>query len=143
MHSMILYAARDAMEAANGDFSKAKQILVQQAKADQRLCNLLVGPILEQLCAEVIREVRATLNHRWPPDLDAKISTLNLSNRAANCLTNGNIGTVGELVERSQEELRRLPGFGLHVLAEIKNALAERGLSLESRSRWLESSQVP
>jgi DNA-directed RNA polymerase subunit alpha len=58
------------------------------------------------------------------------VDSLELSVRAANCLENANIKYIGELVTRSESEMLKTKNFGRKSLNEIKDILAEMGLSL-------------
>ena len=58
------------------------------------------------------------------------VHELELSVRAANCLKNANILTIGDLVKRSESEMLRTKNFGRKSLNEIKEILHEMGLSL-------------
>jgi len=58
------------------------------------------------------------------------VSELELSVRSANCLKNANITLIGELVQRTEAEMLKTKNFGRKSLSEIKNILAEIGLSL-------------
>ena len=58
------------------------------------------------------------------------VDSLELSVRAANCLENANIKYIGELVTRSEAEMLKTKNFGRKSLNEIKDILAEMGLSL-------------
>lgn len=64
------------------------------------------------------------------PALYEKVDTLELTVRAANCLKSENIRYIGDLVTRSESQLLRTPNLGRKSLAEIKNMLADMGLSL-------------
>ena len=63
--------------------------------------------------------------------LKLEVSTLELSVRAVNCLENQNIKFLGELVEKSENQMLKFKNFGRKSLSEIKEKLAEMGLSLE------------
>ena len=58
------------------------------------------------------------------------VDSLELSVRAANCLENANIKYIGELVTKSEAEMLKTKNFGRKSLNEIKDILAEMGLSL-------------
>lgn len=60
--------------------------------------------------------------------LQAPLADLELSVRASNCLESGRIRTVGDLVQRSEDELLTLRSFGRTSLREVKKKLDERGL---------------
>jgi len=63
--------------------------------------------------------------------LSINVDDLGLSGRAANCLRNANVRTVGELVEFSPEQLMALKNFGDKSLVEIVDKLAEMGMYLK------------
>ncbi|MDR3316553.1 MAG: DNA-directed RNA polymerase subunit alpha [Puniceicoccales bacterium] len=62
--------------------------------------------------------------------LAMSVNEIELSVRAANCLNNANILTVGELAAKTEGEMLRYRNFGKKSLTEIKNRLEELGLSL-------------
>ena len=64
------------------------------------------------------------------PDLDQPIEDLDLSERPRNCLKRAQINTIGELVERSPDDLLAITNFGQKSLDEVLQRLDERGLSL-------------
>jgi DNA-directed RNA polymerase subunit alpha len=61
------------------------------------------------------------------------VDELELSVRSANCLQAANIQYIGELVQRSEAEMLKTKNFGRKSLKEIKEVLAEMGLSLGMR----------
>jgi DNA-directed RNA polymerase subunit alpha len=65
--------------------------------------------------------------------LDRDIDTLELGGRIGNLLRNAGIHTLHELVERSDDELLKVPGFGKKALAEVRERLEALGLSLGMR----------
>ena len=64
------------------------------------------------------------------PALLKKVDELELSVRSANCLKNDNIVYIGDLVQKTEQEMLRTPNFGRKSLNEIKEVLAAMGLSL-------------
>ncbi|MBN1915261.1 MAG: DNA-directed RNA polymerase subunit alpha [Parachlamydiales bacterium] len=62
--------------------------------------------------------------------LALKINEIELSVRSTNCLAGANITTIGELVVMPESEMLRFRNFGKKSLSEIKEKLAEMGLSL-------------
>ncbi len=62
--------------------------------------------------------------------LNMSVNEIELSVRAANCLNNANITTVGQLAMKSEAEMLKYRNFGKKSLNEIKEKLAELGLSL-------------
>ena len=57
------------------------------------------------------------------------VEELELSVRAYNCLKNANVETIGELVVKTEAEMLKTKNFGRKSLSEIKELLAEMGLS--------------
>jgi len=66
----------------------------------------------------------------WNENLFRRVSELELSVRSANCLKNANIKYIGELVQKTEAEMLKTKNFGRKSLNEIKEVLAEMGLSL-------------
>ncbi|GAB4282552.1 MAG: DNA-directed RNA polymerase subunit alpha [Deferrisomatales bacterium] len=64
------------------------------------------------------------------PNLDRKVSELELSVRAANCLKAADIRYIGELVQKSDAEMLKTKNFGRKSLNEIKDILAGMNLHL-------------
>jgi predicted DNA-binding transcriptional regulator AlpA len=63
--------------------------------------------------------------------LDRRIDEIGLSNRARNALVADGIEYVGELVQRSEQELLSISNFGRVSLADVESALAELKLHLD------------
>ena len=61
-------------------------------------------------------------------NLFKSIDDLELSVRATNCLRSANISLVGELVQRTENEMLKTKNFGKKSLDEIRNVLVEMGL---------------
>jgi DNA-directed RNA polymerase subunit alpha len=62
--------------------------------------------------------------------LNMSVNEIELSVRAANCLNNANITTVGQLALKSEAEMLKYRNFGKKSLNEIKDKLAALGLGL-------------
>jgi len=63
--------------------------------------------------------------------LCTSVNDMELSVRAKNCLNNAQIRTVGQLVQKSENEMLKFRNFGKKSLDEIKEKLEETGLSLD------------
>jgi DNA-directed RNA polymerase subunit alpha len=61
------------------------------------------------------------------------VEDLELSVRSANCLQNADIRYLGELVQKSEQEMLKTKNFGRKSLNEIKEILHEMGLALGMR----------
>jgi DNA-directed RNA polymerase subunit alpha len=67
------------------------------------------------------------------PDLDLPIEDLDLSERPRNCLKRAQVNTIGELLEKTEDDLLAITNFGQKSLDEVIQKLDERGLSLNTR----------
>jgi DNA-directed RNA polymerase subunit alpha len=79
------------------------------------------------------QQIRAEEPHDDLPfnrNLLRKVDELELSVRSANCLKNDNIVYIGDLVQKTEQEMLRTPNFGRKSLNEIKEVLASMGLAL-------------
>jgi DNA-directed RNA polymerase subunit alpha len=63
-------------------------------------------------------------------NLFRSVDELELSVRSANCLQNANISLIGELVQRTEQDMLKTKNFGRKSLKEIKEILSTMGLSL-------------
>ncbi|MEK6397028.1 MAG: DNA-directed RNA polymerase subunit alpha, partial [Terriglobus sp.] len=63
-------------------------------------------------------------------NLNRSVEELELSVRSYNCLKNANISTIGELIQKTEAEMLKTKNFGRKSLNEIKEILAQMGLSL-------------
>ena len=71
-----------------------------------------------------------TVQESTSPDLDLPIEALDLSERPRNCLRRAQIHTVGELIQKTEEELLNITNFGQKSLEEVVAKLDELGLSI-------------
>ena len=67
------------------------------------------------------------------PDLDHPIEDLDLSERPRNCLKRAQVNTIGELLEKTEDDLLAITNFGQKSLDEVIVKLDERGLSLRHK----------
>jgi DNA-directed RNA polymerase subunit alpha len=63
-------------------------------------------------------------------NLNRSVEELELSVRSYNCLKNANIQSIGELIQKTEQEMLRTKNFGRKSLNEIKEILGTMGLSL-------------
>jgi DNA-directed RNA polymerase subunit alpha len=75
----------------------------------------------------------AKASANFDPILLRPVDELELTVRSANCLKAENIYYIGDLIQRSENELLKTPNLGRKSLNEIKEVLATRGLSLGMR----------
>ena len=69
-------------------------------------------------------------NTRLKKLLNMSVNEIELSVRAANCLNNANITTVGQLAMKTEAEMLKYRNFGKKSLNEIKDKLQQLGLGL-------------
>ena len=62
------------------------------------------------------------------PDLDLPIEELDLSERPRNCLKRARVDTIGQLVQKTEDDLLAITNFGAKSLEEVIQKLDERGL---------------
>ena len=73
---------------------------------------------------------RATIDPELQQKLNMTVQELDLSVRANNCLESAKIGTVRDLVKKTDTDLLKVRSFGKTSLREVKRKLADMGLSL-------------
>ena len=77
---------------------------------------------------EFIKQTVAPVQNK---KLDMKIEDLDLSVRSYNCLKRANINTVGELTQKTEEEMMKVRNLGRKSLKEVIEKLRANGLSLK------------
>ena len=98
---------------------QAASILVDQ---------LVVFAALES--SQVAGDLAPSRSAMVDPLLMRPVDDLELTVRSANCLKAENIYYIGDLIQRTENELLKTPNLGRKSLNEIKDVLAARGLSL-------------
>ena len=73
--------------------------------------------------------------------LELKIEDLDLSVRSYNCLKRANINTVGELTQKTEEEMMKVRNLGRKSLKEVVQKLREHGLDLKNSSTLFEEDE--
>ncbi|MCL5972913.1 MULTISPECIES: DNA-directed RNA polymerase subunit alpha [Ferrimicrobium] len=92
--------------------------------------------LVSELVADASRLVvadEAAIEER-SPDFDLPIEELDLTERPRNCLKRAQINTIGDLVERTADDLLAITNFGQKSLDEVAEKLALRNMSLRSES---------
>ncbi len=79
---------------------------------------------------DAVRRRRGAEDEPLNENLFRSVDELELSVRSANCLQNANITLIGELVQRTEQDMLKTKNFGRKSLKEIKEILANMGLSL-------------
>lgn len=79
---------------------------------------------------ESLQDVTLSRTPQVDPILLRPVDDLELTVRSANCLKAENICYIGDLIQRTENELLKTPNLGRKSLNEIKEVLASRGLTL-------------
>ncbi len=111
----------------NGAMSP-KDSLLYASNILQRHLDLFVN--YGTLPDEPEEEQPLQINEELQEKLRTPIAELELSVRSANCLREAKIATIGELVNKSPQELLKYRNFGKKSLAEIDELLKSMGLTL-------------
>ena len=113
---------------------QSARILVEQLSVFAALEG--AEPVLEISGGGVYAGAGAGTMGRSPqvdPILLRPVDDLELTVRSANCLKAENIYYIGDLIQRTENELLKTPNLGRKSLNEIKEVLASRGLTLGMR----------
>jgi DNA-directed RNA polymerase subunit alpha len=110
----------------NGSISPEDAIAFAAKILKDQLTIFINFEEFEEPAEEKVSEESLKLNE----NLDKSVDELELSVRSANCLQNANIRFIGELVQKTEAEMLKTKNFGRKSLKEIKEILAEMGLTL-------------
>lgn len=86
--------------------------------------------VTEEIEFEQVAQAANDDQNRLRKLLRMSVNEIELSVRAANCLNNANLTTVGELASKTESEMLKYRNFGKKSLNEIKQRLEDLGLSL-------------
>ncbi|MGC8743319.1 MAG: DNA-directed RNA polymerase subunit alpha [Verrucomicrobiia bacterium] len=104
--------------------------LVQAAAILQHHLDVFVGYDKNKVEFEQVVEKQDDEKSKMRKLLNMSVNEIELSVRAANCLNNANITTIGQLAMKTEQEMLKYRNFGKKSLNEIKDKLAALGLSL-------------
>jgi DNA-directed RNA polymerase subunit alpha len=104
--------------------------LLQSASILRHHLDVFVGNDDTQVEFDQTPEAVSQENAKLKKLLNMSVNEIELSVRAANCLNNANITTVGQLGMKSEAEMLKYRNFGKKSLNEIKDKLEELGLGL-------------
>ncbi|ABI82578.1 DNA-directed RNA polymerase subunit alpha [Francisella tularensis] len=107
----------------NGNVNCEEALRLAATKIQNQLRNIVD---IEEINKGIFVEDPKDIN----PILLKHVEELNLTARSSNCLKAVNIRLIGELVQKTENELLKAPNFGKKSLTEIKDKLSELGLSL-------------
>jgi len=121
---------RLALEVHTDGSVRPEDAVAHAAKMLQQQLAIFIN-FEEEPQGAVAGEERREMPHN--ENLYRPVDDLELSVRSANCLQNADIKYIGELVQRSEQEMLKTKNFGRKSLNEIKEFLHEMGLSLGMR----------
>lgn len=104
--------------------------LVQASAILQHHLDVFVGYDKNAVEFEEVVEKQDDEQAKMKKLLNMSVNEIELSVRAANCLNNANITTVGQLAMKSESEMLKYRNFGKKSLNEIKDKLTALGLTL-------------
>ena len=117
---LILEVSTDASITAKEAVTQAADILLDQLRLFSDFDETYVEPVHE-IDEEIVQRDKY---------LSKPVAELELSVRSANCLEAAQIGTIRDLVVKTEQEMLKFRNFGRKSLNEIKDFLANMGLSL-------------
>ncbi len=121
--SLILEVDTDGRITPDDALTQASAIL-------QHHLDVFVGYDKNAIDFEEVVDQKDDEKSRMKKLLNMSVNEIELSVRAANCLNNANITTVGQLAIKSEAEMLKYRNFGKKSLNEIKDKLTALGLSL-------------
>jgi DNA-directed RNA polymerase subunit alpha len=107
---------------------------VEPKAAVKMAASILIDQLSVIVDLESSVEIETQIEKRGiDPILLQSVDELELTVRSANCLKTENILYIGDLIQKTENELLKTPNLGKKSLTEIKEMLALRGLSLGIR----------
>ena len=107
--------------------------VISPEEAIRQSARILVDQLSVFAALEGTESAAEAASSRAPqidPILLRPVDDLELTVRSANCLKAENIYYIGDLIQRTENELLKTPNLGRKSLNEIKEVLASRGLTL-------------
>ncbi len=124
LDKLVLEIETNGAVTAEDAVRASAKILVEQ---------LAVFAQLEGNELEAFNQPAQRSSQQFDPILLRPVDELELTVRSANCLKAENIYYIGDLIQRTENELLKTPNLGRKSLNEIKEVLASRGLTLGMR----------
>ena len=124
LDKLVLEIETNGAVTAEDAVRSSAKILVEQLAVFAQLEGEELGAITSQPTRS---------SEKFDPILLRPVDELELTVRSANCLKAENIYYIGDLIQRTENELLKTPNLGRKSLNEIKEVLASRGLTLGMR----------
>jgi len=104
---------------------------INAEEAVKRAATILQDQLSSFVELELVEEeAQLPTSDDFDPQLLAAVDELELTVRSANCLKAEQIYYIGDLIQKSEQDLLRTPNLGRKSLNEIKEVLTEKGLDL-------------
>jgi DNA-directed RNA polymerase subunit alpha len=129
----VTFAVEPVRVEQSTDFDRLVLDIETDGSISPREALASAGDTLRTLVALVAELGETGTTSSGSPDLDLRIEDLDLSERPRNCLKRAQINTIGELVEKTIDDLLAITNFGQKSADEVVQRLDERGLSLRTR----------
>ena len=135
----VAYTVESARVAQRTDLDKlVLDIETNGTMSCEEAVKLAAGILVDQMSVFVDfvareKDTAVTSTESFDPVLLRPIDDLELTVRSANCLKAEHIQYVGDLVQRTENELLKTPNLGKKSLTEIKTVLASHDLALGTR----------
>ncbi len=132
----VSYEVENARVEKRTDLDKLTIDLLTNGTLDPEKAIRYAATILQHQLAAFVELQREPVSgvqssdNQIDPLMMRSVDDLELTVRAANCLKAENIYYIGDLVQRSENDLLKTPNLGKKSLTEIKTVLAQRGLAL-------------
>lgn len=121
------------------DYEKLSMDIVTDGSINAKEALTIAGKILKEHIEKFITEEIDEPFTQEEEEIDAEkqrianllktsIEDLNLSVRSYNCLKSANINTIGELVQRDEQDLLKFRNFGKKSLAELVEVIEDKNL---------------
>src|SRR5512140_2105087 len=134
--SRVSYTVESARVEQRTDLDKlVMEIATNGAITPEEAIRSSAKILVEQLAGQIgdMFEPMPKTTTQFDPILLRPVDELELTVRSANCLKAENIYYIGDLIQRTENELLKTPNLGRKSLNEIKEVLASRGLTLGAR----------
>ena len=105
-----------------------RDALAYSAKILKEQMNIFVH--FKEEHEEYVETAPVETEHLHNPNLYRQVDELELSVRSSNCLKSANITYIGELVQKTDQEMLKTKNFGRKSLRELKEILSSMNLQL-------------
>ena len=137
----VSYAVENARVGQNMDYDKLKLEVETNKTVTAKHVTSLAAKIIQdhtKLFVELIENMEKTEILKQNEEdgkakiLETSIEDMEFSVRSFNCLKRANINTLGDLVQKTKDEICKVRNMGAKSIEEVINKLQERGLSLRT-----------